>query len=68
MENIQTVPQRRDYHKKINFGEFAMACERDGISFLAYPLLGDINIIRSRKSCTIWLNINGIYRLSHKFR
>ena len=38
-----------------------MACERDGISFLAYPLLGDINIIRSRKSCTVWLNINGIY-------
>lgn len=54
---------RCDYHKKISFEKLPMACEREGISFLAYPLLGDINIIRSRKSCTIWLNDNGIYRL-----
>lgn len=33
-----------------------MAYERHGISFFAYPLLGDINIIPRRKSCTIWLN------------
>lgn len=49
--------------QKNKLWEIAYGCEREGISFLAYPLLGDINIIRSRKSCTIWLNNNGIYRL-----
>ena len=30
---------RCDYHKKISFEKLPMACEREGISFLACPLL-----------------------------
>lgn len=60
---LSNSTSRCDYHKKISFEKLPMACEREGISFLAYPLLRDINIIRSRKSCTILLNNDGIYRL-----